>query len=138
MHRPLGYHCAYGLGLLLTTPLVGCGNRTGSPDADQPFGDSAIVVVMNPEVNEGNTVSVPASLADAREGLSVDVDPGGSAIIDATGLAVIDEVFSGEGHLLTMRGHVGIKVCDDWRLRFRQGVNQYGIRLALSQIVLHK
>jgi hypothetical protein len=82
--------------LLLTTALAGCGSRAGFVDADQPFGDSAIVVVVNPAVNDRNTVSVPISLTDLREGISVDVDPGGSATADGTGLAVIDEILSGE------------------------------------------
>ena len=93
------YHRKYWLILLLTTALVGCGNRTVSRDVDQPFGDGAIVVVVNPEVNEGNTVSVPASLAEVREGISVDVDPGGSAVTDATGVVVINEVLFGEANL---------------------------------------
>ena len=99
MHRSLGYHQAYSLALLLTATLPGCGSPTGSLDADQPFGDSAIVVVVNPEVNDGNTVSVPPFSADLREGISVDVDPGGSAITNATGLAVINEVLSGDADL---------------------------------------
>ena len=84
---------------MLVATLVGCGNRTGSLDADQPFGDSAIVVVVNPRVNDGNTVSIPGSLAGVREGISIDADPGGSAITNATGLAVINEVLSGDADL---------------------------------------
>ena len=99
VQRPLGCHRAYWLALLLTTTLIGCGNRASLRDADQPFGDSAIVVVVNPVVNEGNTVSIPAFRTDLREGLSVDVDPGGSAITDATGLVVINEVLSGDADL---------------------------------------
>ncbi len=96
VQSPLGCYRAYWPALLLATTLIGCGNRAGSRDADQPFGDSAIVVVVNPAVNEGNTVSIPLSHGVLRGGRSVDVDPGGSSITDATGLAVINEVVSGE------------------------------------------
>jgi hypothetical protein len=84
---------------VVVVTLAGCGARSGVPDADQPFGDSAVIVVVNPTVNEGNTVAVPASLSDGRDGILVDVDPGGSATTDATGLAVINEVVSGEAGL---------------------------------------
>lgn len=92
--RFLGLGCACCFGLLVAGPHGGCGCATR--DADRPFGDTAVVVVLNPAVNDGNTTTVPTSWSTQREGVVVDAVPGGSATTDATGLAVIEEVVAGE------------------------------------------
>ena len=49
---------------LFGTGAIGC---DGLFNPDLPFGETAIVVVINPEVNDGNTTAVPASLGFDRE-----------------------------------------------------------------------
>jgi hypothetical protein len=58
---------------------------------DQPFGATAIVVVVNPEVNTANASPVPTELGTDRNDIAVDAQPGGAATTDATGLAVIED-----------------------------------------------
>lgn len=83
-------------GFIIAVLLAGCGNRAGSRNPDQPFGSTALITVVNPQVNDGNTTAIPESAAIVREGVGVDVDPGGAATTDATGMAVIDDVAAGE------------------------------------------
>jgi hypothetical protein len=71
---------------------LGCG---GDGD-DLPFGDTAVVAVVNPIENDGNTAGLPAVFGDEIAELEVDVDPGGSGSTDSTGLAVIDDVDAGD------------------------------------------
>jgi hypothetical protein len=82
---------------------LGCG---GGPAAnpDQPFGETAIVVVLNPRVNDGNTASPPASVGAARSGVVVDAEPGGQTTTDATGLGVITGLTTGNIRLLLPGG----------------------------------
>ncbi len=83
-------------GLTVAVLLAGCGNSAGSRNPDRPFGSTALVTVVNPQVNDGNTTAIPESAAIVREGVGVDVDPGSAATTDATGMAVIDDVATGE------------------------------------------
>ncbi len=80
--------------------LTGCGNRGGSRDPDRPFGDTAVVVVVNPQVNDGNTTEIPPPASALRERVVVDSEPGGAATTDATGLAVITDVAAGDAELV--------------------------------------
>lgn len=100
MHRPTGRPPACCWGILASATLMGCGSRGGLPDADQPFGESAVVVVVNPMVNDGNTTAIPASASTSRGDIFIDADPGGSATTDTSGLAVITEVAAGDVALL--------------------------------------
>jgi hypothetical protein len=66
-------------------------------DGDLPFGDTAVVVIVNPVVNDGNTVSVPAAYDETVvEGVEVDAQPGDRDTSDAEGIAVLDQLESGE------------------------------------------
>lgn len=73
--------------------LASCG---GGPDADQPFGETAIVVVVNPAPNQGNTISPPAFAGTQAGGLAIDAEPGGAATTDDTGLAVLHDLSAGD------------------------------------------
>ncbi len=96
MHRFPRFGTLCWFGLIAAGLLAGCGNRAGSRNPDQPFGSTALVTVVNPQVNDGNTTAIPESAAVVREGVGVDVDPGGAATTDTTGMAVIDDVAAGE------------------------------------------
>jgi hypothetical protein len=73
--------------------LVACSGSGIDPDL--PFGRTAIVVVVNPPANDGNTAAPPSFVGSAVGGVAVDAVPGGSATTDATGLAVIADVEAG-------------------------------------------
>lgn len=96
MIRSLAFACACSLGLLVAGPHGAC---APSMRPNRPFGDTALVVVVNPTANDGNTTTVPSSWSMQREGVVVDADPGGSAVTDATGLAVIDDVIAGDAEI---------------------------------------
>ncbi len=79
--------------------LAACGSSGSSaPDAadpaDIPFGTTAIVVVVNPVINDANTRTVPAPGA-TREGVTVTTDDGVTATTDASGIAVLAPVVPG-------------------------------------------
>jgi hypothetical protein len=67
----------------------------GIEQGDIPLGETAIVTVVNPVPNEGNTVPVPAELAQERAGVSVNANPGSEDTTDETGLAVVHELGAG-------------------------------------------
>lgn len=81
--------------LVFTTGACGGDDDEGgeqNTNPDQPFGETAIVVVANPVVNGANTTPVPSVLdPDRRDGIAVDAEPGGDTTTDASGLGVIDE-----------------------------------------------
>jgi len=85
------------LGALVLLSACG-GSKGGSPDAndptDIPFGTTAIVVVVNPVVNDGNMGSVPAPGAIAA-GVTLTTDDNVTATTDATGIAVLAPVTAG-------------------------------------------
>jgi len=92
--------------LAATTAALGCGGDDDGHDPDRPFGDTAIVVVVNPTPNDGNTAAVPGISSDIREGVGVDAEPGGGATTDASGLGVVDEVAMGDLQLIFDSGPV--------------------------------
>lgn len=97
------------VGLAALALLAGCGSDDDDEDdkthdPDQPFGATAIVVVVNPSVNTGNASPVPNQLGTEREGIAVDAQPGDAATTDATGLAVLDELAEGELSLAFAEG----------------------------------
>lgn len=73
------------LGLLV---VGACGDES---DIDNPFGATAIVAVINPPENDGNTAGLPANVGTVQADISVDAEPGGADVTDVTGLAVIEE-----------------------------------------------
>jgi hypothetical protein len=82
--------------LTLALSLAAC---SGASDGALPFGETAIVTVVNPLVNAAHTVGGPVP-ADARASISIDVIPGGAATTDATGLAVVKDLTPGVRNLL--------------------------------------
>jgi hypothetical protein len=68
----------------------------GGNDPDTPFGETAIVVVVNPEANDGNTEPAPGFVADLYGGVDIDADPGGAGTTDDTGLAVLHDLDDGD------------------------------------------
>jgi hypothetical protein len=73
---------------------VSCGGDDG--DANLPFGATTVVIVVNPQPNEGNTAALPAFVGTEVENIDIDARPGGAATTDDTGLAVLDELDAGE------------------------------------------
>jgi hypothetical protein len=83
---------AIGLGLALQ----GCGDVNNGANPDRPFGETTIVVVVNPVINDGNTTTVPAVYDETRvSGIGVDAHPGDSDTTDENGFAVLDELDPG-------------------------------------------
>jgi hypothetical protein len=84
---------------LLLTASGGCKDdqppdtgETGGDDApaDLPAGSTAIVVVLNPIVNDGHQTGIPAVLTETRDDVHVDAEPGGEGSTDVTGLTVVE------------------------------------------------
>jgi hypothetical protein len=94
-----------------TAALLGAACGSSGPDPDLPFGDTAIVVVVNPPENAGNTAAPPAFAGTAFADVRVEADPGGSTRTDATGLAVLADVDVGPTDVVFDRGpHVTIDI----------------------------
>lgn len=64
-------------------------SSTGNTDPDVNAGNTVIVAIVNPVVNDGHQGAVPGSLGDEREGIVVDAEPGGDDVTE-DGLAVVD------------------------------------------------
>lgn len=85
---------------LLLVLLVACGgsSSSGTPDAQDPtqipFGTTAIVVVVNPTINDANAHTVPAP-GTARAGVTLTTDDHVTATTDANGIAVLAPVTAG-------------------------------------------
>jgi hypothetical protein len=78
-----------------------CGDDATGP-IDIPFGETTIVVVVNPPVNDANGASLPAPGA-VRSGVTVSADGGPSATSNAQGVAVLADVDEGT-RTLTLSG----------------------------------
>jgi len=84
---------------LVLMAACGGGDDGGAPPdandpADIPFGTTAIVVVVNPTVNDANTRTVPMP-GTARAGVTLTTDDNVTATTDATGIAVLAPVTAG-------------------------------------------
>ncbi|MBK9037480.1 MAG: hypothetical protein IPL61_40590 [Myxococcales bacterium] len=90
--------------------IAGCGSdgTSGSPDAstptDVPFGTTAIVVVVNPTVNDANTRSV-ATPGPIAAGVTLTTDDGVVATTDVDGIAVLAPVTAG-ARTITVSGAI--------------------------------
>lgn len=89
------------LGLAVVS-FAACGGSDNDPDT--PFGATAIIAVVNPVENEGNTADVPAVAGTDYAGIVIDADPGGGDTTDDTGLAVIGDVDVGDVSLIVDDG----------------------------------
>lgn len=86
--------------LVLSLNVVGCGDGLDFPVPPfRPFGDSAVVTIVNPVVNTAHNVGGPVP-GDARSGILVDANPGGAATTDATGLARVEPLVVGTSALI--------------------------------------
>lgn len=72
----------------------------GGSDPDTPFGETAIIVVVNPAENDGNTAAPPTFAGTVLGGVEVDADPGGGDTTDDTGLGVILDLEAGDTDLV--------------------------------------
>lgn len=90
---------------------LGAGCSGDGIDPDQPFGETTVVVVVNPPENDGNTAAPPAFVGSAVGGVHVDADPGDAANTDATGLAVLRDLSVGPTDLIFEGGPaVGLEI----------------------------
>lgn len=95
--------------------VLGAGCGSNGVDPDKPFGDTRVVVVVNPEENEGNTAQPPAVVGSEVEDVGVDANPGGAATTDEMGLAVVGGLSVGSTDLVLGGGpaSVGFEVVGD-------------------------
>lgn len=92
--------------LSLTLPVTACGGDSGDggtlPPTDIAFGDTALVVVVNPAINDGNDANLPAP-GQTRADVLVSSDDGLSATTDASGIAVLAPLTAG-ARTITLSG----------------------------------
>lgn len=78
--------------------VVACGGSDATPDASAPtnipFGTTAIVVVVNPVVNDANAKAVPTP-GSARAGVTLTTDDNVTTTTAADGIAVLAPVTAG-------------------------------------------
>jgi hypothetical protein len=71
-------------------------------------GDTVLVAIVNPTVNDGHQNGVPGSLGDEREGILVTADPGGHLSGPAGGLPPAGRrACAGPSAHLSLRGAYG-------------------------------
>lgn len=81
--------------VLLCVVVAACGDDGGGGDpTDVRFGETAIVVMVNPAINDANDVTM-AEPGDARAGVTVSSDDGAEAVTDAEGVAVLGPLAAG-------------------------------------------
>ena len=88
---------------MASTGLLSCGgdedddrdDNDGIEQGDIPLGETAIVTVVNPVPNDGNTAPVPVERTEERAGVLVNAEPGSEDTTDETGLAVVHELDAG-------------------------------------------
>lgn len=86
--------------LVACSVLVACGGDDAPTDVD--FGETTVVVVVNPTVNDVNEKELPTP-GSATGGLTVSTDDGISGTTDANGIAVLTGVEAGR-RTLTISG----------------------------------
>jgi len=64
--------------------------RDGGDGADVEVGDTVIVAIINPVINDGHKGGTPAEHGADRNGITVDAEPGESAVSADNGLAIVD------------------------------------------------
>jgi hypothetical protein len=85
----------------------GSGSSNNTPDAGNDptkvrFGDTVLVVVLNPTVNDANTVTVPAP-GTARAGVTLTTDDGVTTTTGTSGIAVLGPLSPGS-RVVTLAG----------------------------------
>lgn len=82
---------------LLVLDCLACGSMTPASNTsptDVRFGDTAVVVVVNPVINDANRRALPAP-GQAQAGVRLTSDDGVTATTDATGVAVLAPLTAG-------------------------------------------
>lgn len=85
---------------LVLVGLVACGGSDSDPTPDAndptqiPFGTTAIVVVVNPAINDANAKTIPEP-GTTVAGVTLTTDDGVAATTDAAGIAVLAPVTAG-------------------------------------------
>lgn len=104
--------------MLITVVFAGCGDDdTTAPQPPQvEFGETTIVLIVNPVINDVNATAVP-SPGTVRAGVTVTADDGTSAVTDARGVAVLAGVTPGV-RTLTLdegsdTGQVTVSIAED-------------------------
>ena len=102
-----------GSGLALAA-MLGCGGGTEPVDANNvPYGQTTLVVVVNPAVNTINTVAVPAP-DTARRSVATSVVQGPSENTDSAGVATLSPVAAGTRTLTfdrdSLEGQVSVAI----------------------------
>lgn len=94
------------LALFALSVFAACGSGSTAPDANDPanvpFGTTALVVVVNPTINDANAHAVPAP-GTARSGVTVTTDDHVMATTGADGIAVLAPVTAG-ARTITLSG----------------------------------
>lgn len=89
--------------------LCACGDADGTPDAaaptDVPFGTTAIVVVVNPTINDANAEAGLAAPGSVVSGITLTTDDNVSATTGGDGIAVLAPVTPGT-RTITVAGAV--------------------------------
>jgi len=94
----------------LVASAIGCGsdpanNNTTSP-TDVRFGDTALVVVVNPPVNDANSRTLPTP-GQTRTGVRLTSDDGVAATTNADGVAVLAPLTTGSRIITVSGSNVG-------------------------------
>ena len=94
--------------ITLFVPLAaGCGgNDAGTSPTDVRFGDTALVVVVNPVVNNANTRTLPTP-GQTRSGVRLTTDDGIAATTDDSGVAVLAPLTAGMRTITVSGSNVG-------------------------------
>ncbi len=102
---------SFALVLVAVTAAAACGNGV---DPDRPFGETSVVVIVNPPENDGNTSTPPDNIGSAVEDVGVEAVPGGSDRTDETGMAILGGVSAGPTDLAIEGGpHVDFEIVSD-------------------------
>ncbi len=80
-----------------------CGGDSPTEPIELPYGETSLVVVMNPVVNDVNAAAIPAPGA-AQSGVSVSLAGGPSGTTDASGVAALSPVPAGQRTLSASAG----------------------------------
>lgn len=81
-------------GALVVLGFLACGGDTTTEPTQVTFGQTTLVILVNPPLNEANQGSVPTS-GTARSGVSVSVQGGPSGTTDANGVIVLAPIAPG-------------------------------------------